>query len=83
MTSGGMPMRPGPDEIYEALREAVRDDPRLPERSAEEVSKELVRGGYLQEAPTAALVAEALRDLEVGEQRPQPQGPRPDGASEE
>jgi hypothetical protein len=44
-----MPVRPGPDEIYEALRKAVRDDPRLRERTAEEVSKELVHGGYLQE----------------------------------
>ncbi len=83
MTSGGMPMRPGPDEIYEALTQAVRDDPRLPERPAEEVSKELVRGGYLHDEPAAALVAEMLGDLEVGEQRPQPQGPRPDGTPEE
>ena len=44
-TSGGMPMRPGLDAIYEALRRAIRDDPRLLERKAEEVSKELVRGG--------------------------------------
>ena len=82
MTSGGMPMRPGPDEIYEALTRAVRDDPRLPERTAEEVSKELVRGGYLHEEPAAALVAEMLRGLEVGEQRPQPQGPRPTAPEE-
>ncbi len=82
MTSGGMPMRPGPDEIFEALSEAVHDDPRLAERPAEEVSEELVRGGYLHEEPAAALVAEMPRDLDV-EQRPQPQGPLPDSASEE
>ncbi len=82
MTSGGMPMRPSPDEIYDALTEAVRDDPRLPERPAEEVSKELVRGGYLGEEPAAALMAEMLRDLEGGGQRPQPQGPRPGGTPE-
>jgi hypothetical protein len=27
MTSGGMPMRPGLDAIYEALRRAIREDP--------------------------------------------------------
>jgi hypothetical protein len=47
MTSGSMPMRPGLDAIYEALRRAIRNDPQLLERKAEEVSKELVRGGYL------------------------------------
>ncbi len=77
MTSGAMPMRPGLDAIYEALRRAIRDDPQLLERKAEEVSKELVRGGYLHDEP-AALVAEVLSDVEAGERRPQPQGPRPD-----
>jgi hypothetical protein len=77
MTSGGMPMRPGLDAIYEALRRTIRDDPQLLERQAEEVSKELVRGGYLHDEPAVALVAEVLSDLEAGERRPQPQGPRP------
>jgi hypothetical protein len=76
-TSGGMPMRPGLDAIYEALRRAIRDDPRLLERKAEEVSKELVRGGYLHDEPADALVAEVLSDVEAGELPPQPQGPRP------
>ena len=78
MTSGGMPMRPGLDAIYEALRRAIRDDPQLLERKAEEVSKELMRGGYLHDEPAVALVAEVLSDVEAGERRPQPQGPRPD-----
>jgi hypothetical protein len=77
MTSGGMPMRPGLDAIYEALRRAIRDDPRLLEQKAEEVSKELVRGGYLHDEPVDALVAEVLSDVEAGELPPQPQGPRP------
>ena len=77
MTSGGMPMRPGLDAIYEALRRAIRDDPQLLERKAEQVSKELVRGGYLHDEPALALVAEVLSDVEAGERRPQPQGPRP------
>jgi hypothetical protein len=59
------------------LRRAIRDDSQLLERKAEEVSKELVRGGYLHDEP-AALVAEVLSDVEAGERRPQPQGPRPD-----
>ncbi len=82
MTSGGMPMRPGPDAIYEALSRAMRDDPLLPERKAEEVSKELVRGGYLHEEPAVALVAEVLSDVEAAERRPQPQGPRPSAPEE-
>ena len=77
MTSGGMPIRPGLDAIYEALRRAIRGDPQLLERKAEEVSKELVRGGYLHDEPAVALVAEVLSDVEAGERRPQPQGPRP------
>ena len=77
MTSGGMPMRPGLDAIYEALRRAIGDDPQLLERKAEEVSKELVRGGYLNAEPAVALVAEVLRDVEAGELPLQPQGPRP------
>ena len=76
MTSGAMPMRPGLDAIYEALRRAIRGDPQLLERKAEEVSKELVRG-YLHDEPAVALVAEVLSDVEAGELRPQPQGPRP------
>ena len=77
MTSGGMPTRPGLDAIYEALRRAMRGDSQLRERKAEEVSKELVLGGYLHDEPAAALVAEVLSDVEAGESRPQPQGPRP------
>ena len=77
MTSGGMPVRPSLDAIYEALRRAIRDDTQLLERKAEEVSKELVRSGYLHDEPAVALVAEVLSDLKAGERRPQPQGPRP------
>ncbi len=39
MTSGGMPIRSGLDAMYKALRRAIRDDPQLLERKAEEVSK--------------------------------------------
>jgi hypothetical protein len=68
MTSGNIQMGPGPDRILEALRGLVRDDPGARQRSTEEVSKELVRGGYLQEEPDPVLVAEMLEGLEAEEQ---------------
>jgi len=68
MTSGNIQMGPGPDRILGALRGLVRDDPGARQRSAEEVSKELVRGGYLQEEPDPVLVAEMLEGLEAEEQ---------------
>jgi hypothetical protein len=37
------------------------------ERKAEEVWKELVRGGYLHDEPAVVLVAEVLSDVEAGE----------------
>ena len=66
MTSGYIPAsgEPGPDEILAALREAVREDPRLRERPAEDVSRDLARGGYLEEEPSPTLVAEMLGALE-------------------
>ena len=69
MTSGYTPAsgEPGPDEILAALEEAVREDPGLRERPAEEVSRELTSGGYLQEEPSPTLVAEMLGALERGE----------------
>ena len=55
---------PGPDEILAALENAVREDSSLRERPAEDVSRELVRGGYLAEEPSPTLVAEMLGTLE-------------------
>ncbi len=69
MTSGYIPAsgEPGPDEILAALKEAVREDPGLQERPPEEVSRDLARGGYLEEEPSPTLVAEMLQALERGE----------------
>lgn len=39
MMSGGMPMRPGLDAIYEALRRAMRDDPQLLQRVAMKLTR--------------------------------------------
>jgi hypothetical protein len=67
MTSGNIRLGPDPDRILEALREILRDDPAARQRPAEEVSEELVRGGYLQEEPDPVLVAEMLEGLEAEE----------------
>jgi hypothetical protein len=68
MTSGNIQLGPGPDQILDALKGLLRDDPQARRRPAQEVSKELVRGGYLQEEPDPVLVAEMLEGLEAEEQ---------------
>ena len=69
MSSGYIPAKdePGPDEILEALQEAVFDNPRLAQMLSEEVARQLILGGYLQEEPSPALVADMLDALEVEE----------------
>ena len=69
MTSGYIPAKgePGPDEILEALREAIFDNPRLTEMPTEEVARQLVLGGHLQQEPSPALVADMLDALEAEE----------------
>ncbi len=68
MTSGNVQMGPDPDQVLEALKEALHDDPGMRDRPAEEVSKELARGGYLDEEPDPVLVAEMIEGLEAEEQ---------------
>jgi hypothetical protein len=68
MTQGPIqigPAGPDPDEILEALKRAVRDDPGVRERKAEEVSRDLAQGGYLPEEPDPVLVAEMLGLIEA------------------
>jgi hypothetical protein len=69
VTSGYIPSKdePGPDEILEALREAVFENPRLTEMLSEEVARQLVLDGHLQEEPSPTLVAEMLDALEAEE----------------
>jgi hypothetical protein len=69
VSSGYIPAKdePGPEEILEALREAVSDNPRLAEMPAEEVSRQLILDGHLQEEPSPALVADMLDALEAEE----------------
>ena len=68
MTSGNIQLGPNPDRILEALKELLREDPGARRRPAEEVSKQLVRSGYLQEEPDPVLVAELLEGLEAEEE---------------
>ena len=68
MTSGNVQMGPDPDQVLQALKEALRDDPGMRDRPAEEVSKELARGGYLDAEPDSVLVAEMIEGLEAEEQ---------------
>jgi hypothetical protein len=70
VSSGYIPSKdePGPEEIVEALREAVFDNPRLAELPAEEVARQLVLDGWLQQEPSPVLVAEMLDALEAEEE---------------
>jgi hypothetical protein len=68
MTSGNIQLGPDPDRILEALKALLREDPGARKRPTDEVSRELVRGGYLQEEPDPVLVAEMLEGLEGEEQ---------------
>jgi hypothetical protein len=69
VSSGYIPAKdePSPDKILEALREAIFDNPRLAEMPSEEVARQLVLGGHLQEEPAPALVADVLDALEAEE----------------
>jgi hypothetical protein len=69
VSSGYTPPKdePSPDEILEALREAIFDNPRLTEMPAEEVARQLILEGYLQEEPSPVLVADMLDALEAEE----------------
>ncbi len=71
MSSGYIPAKdePGPDEIVEALREAVFENSRLREMPAEEVARQLVLDGRLQQEPSSVLVADMLEALEAEEQK--------------
>ena len=70
MSSGYIPAKdePGPDEIVEALREAVFENPRLREMPAEEVARQLVLGGHVRGEPSPVLVTEMLEALDAEEQ---------------
>jgi hypothetical protein len=74
MPSGYMPEsmpekgEPGFDQILRALREELKENPRLREMPAEEVARQLALGGRLEGEPAQPLIAEALEGLEAEEQ---------------
>jgi hypothetical protein len=70
VSSGYIPAEdePGPDEILRALREALSDNPRLAEVPPEEVARQLVLSGHLQEEPSSVLVADMLDALGAEEE---------------
>ena len=70
MSSGYIPVKdePGPDEILETLREALSDNARLAEIPAEEVARQLVLDGRLEEELSPVLVADMLDALEAEEE---------------
>jgi hypothetical protein len=69
VSSGYIPPKdePGPDEILEALREAIFDNPRLAKMPSEEVTRQLVLDGRLEEEPSPAVVSDMLDALEAEE----------------
>jgi hypothetical protein len=69
VSSGYIPAKddPGPEEILDALRQAIFDNPRLTEMPTEEIARQLVLDGWLQEEPSPALVADMLDALEAEE----------------
>jgi hypothetical protein len=74
MTSGYMPEsmpekgEPGFDQILRALKEELKENPRLKEMPAEEVARQLALSGHMEGEPAPPLVAEALEGLEAEEQ---------------
>ena len=64
MTSGNIQMGPGPDDVLEALKKALDDDPTLRDRPEEEVSTKLQRDGYLEQEPDPVLMAEMIAAIE-------------------
>ncbi len=56
------------DDVLKALEQALEDNPHLRDLPAEEVVRQLIRGGYLQDKPPLLLVEEALGVIKAEEQ---------------
>jgi polyhydroxyalkanoate synthesis regulator phasin len=61
------------------LREAVVDNPGLVEMPAEEIARQLVLEGRLQQEPSSAMVAEMLDALEAEESAFEAEEPSEEG----
>ena len=62
MSSGGIPPNddPGPEEILEALQEAITNNPRFDDMPVEEIARQLVLEGHLEQEPPLELVEDTL-----------------------
>jgi hypothetical protein len=62
VSSGGIPPNddPSPEEILKALREAITNNPRLDDMPVEEIARQLVLEGHLEQEPSLTLVEDAL-----------------------
>jgi uncharacterized Zn finger protein (UPF0148 family) len=67
VSSGGIPPNddPSPEEILEALREAITNNPRLDDMPVEEIARQLVLEGHLEQEPPLELVEDALDSDEL------------------
>ncbi len=70
MSAGHTPPRDESDfdDVLKALERALEDNPHLRDLPAEEVLRQLILGGYLQDKPPLLLVEEALGTIEAEEQ---------------
>jgi hypothetical protein len=67
VSSGGIPPNddPSPEEILKALREAITNNPRLDDMLVEEIARQLVLEGHLEQEPPLTLVEDALNSDEL------------------
>jgi len=67
VSSGGIPPNddPSPEEVLEALREAIINNPRLEDMPVEEIARQLVLEGHLEQEPPLTLVENALDSDEL------------------
>jgi hypothetical protein len=63
-----MKSKPGYEEVLEALEKALANNPHLRAANPEEVARQLVLGGYLEEEPSPGVVGEAMVTIAVEEQ---------------
>jgi hypothetical protein len=67
VSSGDIPPNddPTPEEVLEALREAITNNPRLDDMPVEEIGRQLVLEGHLEQEPPLTLVEDALDSDEL------------------
>ena len=70
--------KPGFQEVLDALKRALEDNRQLRDLPPEEVARQLMLGGYLQEEPSLHRVADALASLGAEEQAFGPDVPTED-----